>query len=136
VKEERVSTKYPVQESNVGTKRNNGDLSPFDDLAAEYDAWFDREGRLVFLIEVRAFRELLPFLPSPWLEMGVGSGRFAQVLGIETGVDPSFKLLQMARRRGIIAFLGRGEQELFDEESFFDCYLVFRRFAPGCSEGS
>jgi len=119
-----VSTKYPERESNIGTRRNDGDVSPFDNLALEYDAWFDREGRLIFLIEARAFRELLPSLPKPWLEIGVGSGRFAQALGIETGVDPSFKLLQMARRRGIIAFLGRGEQELFDEESFGTVFLI------------
>jgi SAM-dependent methyltransferase len=119
-----VSAKYPAQESNVGTRRNDGDLSLFDKLAPEYDAWFDREGRLIFLIEVRAFRELLPSLPSPWLEMGLGSGRFAQALGIETGVDPSFKLLQIARRRGINAFLGRGDQELFDEGSFGTVFLI------------
>ena len=119
-----MSTRYRVQESNVRARRNGSDVSPFDDLALEYDTWFDKEGSLVFSIEVQAFRELLPSLPKPWLEIGVGSGRFAQALGIETGVDPSFKLLEMARRRGIIAFLGRGEQELFDEESFGTVCLI------------
>ena len=67
---------------------------------------------------------MLPSLPKPWLEVGVGSGRFAQALGIETGVDPSIKLLEMARKRGITAFLGKGEQELFDEESFGTVFLI------------
>jgi len=35
---------------------------------------------------------MLPNLPGPWLEIGIGSGRFAQALGIETGIDPSIKL--------------------------------------------
>ena len=122
--EETVSTKYRAQRSNIGTKRNNSGISPFDDLALEYDAWFDREGRPLFAIEVRAFQELLPSLPKPWLEIGVGSGRFAQALGIETGVDPSFKLAQMARGRGINTFLGRGEQEPFGEESFGTVFLI------------
>jgi SAM-dependent methyltransferase len=66
----------------------------------------------------------LPTLPKPWLEIGVGSGRFAQALGVGTGVDPSIKLVKMARRRGITAFLGQGEQELFGEESFGTVFLI------------
>ena len=115
---------YRMRESNIGSRLNSTEWSPFDDLALEYDAWFDKEGSLIFLIEVQAFRRLLPTLPKPWLEIGVGSGRFAQALGIETGLDPSFKLLCMARERGINAFLGRGEQGLFDEESFGTVFLV------------
>ena len=61
------------------------DTSPFDELAAEYDAWFDKEGSHIFFNEVKAFQGVLPDLPKPWLEIGVGSGRFAQALGIETG---------------------------------------------------
>jgi hypothetical protein len=49
--------------------------SPFDDLPLEYAAWFDGEGSLPFAIEVQAFKGLLPSLPKPWLEIGIGSGR-------------------------------------------------------------
>ena len=115
---------YQIRGSNTWGRQNKTEWSPFDDLAPEYDAWFDREGNLIFLIEVQAFKSLLPSLPKPRLEIGVGSGRFAQALGIESGLDPSSKLLRMARRRGINAFLGRGEQELFDEESFGTVFLV------------
>ena len=86
------------------TMKRGTEWSPFDDLALEYDAWFDREGSLIFSIEVRAFKSLLSTLPKPWLEIGVGSGRFAQALGIETGIDPSSKLLQMA---GLIRIIFR-----------------------------
>jgi SAM-dependent methyltransferase len=116
-------TGYQIRRPNID-KRQNTEWSPFDDLAVEYDAWFDKEGSLIFFIEVQAFKLLLPSLPKPWLEIGVGSGRFAQALGIETGVDPSYKLLHMARERGVNAFLGRGEQELFDEESFGTVFLI------------
>ena len=119
-----MSTKQPVRESNVRTRQNDGDVSLFDSLALEYDAWFDNEGSFIFFIEVQAFRELLPTSLKPWLEIGVGSGRFAQALGIETGVDPSIKLVEMARRRDVNAFLGRGEQELFDGESFGTVFLI------------
>jgi len=115
---------YQPPELNARNRQSSTGWSPFDDLALEYDAWFDKEGSLIFFVEVQAFKSLLPTLPKPWLEVGVGSGRFAQALGIETGVDPSVKLVEMARRRGITAFLGRGEQELFDEESFGTVFLI------------
>jgi SAM-dependent methyltransferase len=96
----------------------------FDRLALAYDNWFEREGKLIFGIEVRAFQEVLDSLPEPWLEVGVGSGRFAQALGIKTGVDPSVRLLEMAGKRGITVFLGRGEQPIFEAASFGSVFLI------------
>jgi len=104
-------------------KRHRGS-SPFDSLAAEYDAWFEDEGRLIFAIEVKAFRTVLSLLPKPWLEVGVGSGRFAQVLGIENGIDPSVKLLEMATSRGIRTFLARGEDHFFNKETLGTVFLI------------
>lgn len=101
-----------------------GGLSCFDEFAKEYDAWFDLEGKLIFFIEAQAFRPLLPSLPKPWLEIGVGSGRFAQALGIGTGIDPSLELVRMAKKRGVNAFVSRGEQKVFDEESFGTVFLI------------
>ena len=98
--------------------------SPFDNLASAYDAWFEDEGKLIFAIEVEAFRKILPSLPEPWLEVGAGSGRFAKTLKIKTGVDPSAKLSAIARRRGINVFPGRGEERLFDEETFGTVFLI------------
>lgn len=102
----------------------NKEKSPFDSLASDYDAWFDKEGKLIFAIEVEAFRKVLPLLPKPWLEVGVGSGRFAQALGIEVGIDPSIKLLEIARKRGVVTCLCRGEQMPFHEKSFGTVFLV------------
>ena len=115
---------FRTREPKIKRGQINNGWSPFDNLAQEYDAWFDREGRLIFADEVWAFKSLLPFLPKPWLEIGVGSGRFAKALGIETGIDPSIKLVGMARKRGINAFLGRGEQKLYEEESFGTVFLI------------
>jgi len=97
----------------------------FNDLASTYDEWFDGEGKLLFAIELHALQDILPSLPKPWLEIGVGSGRFAQALGIETGIDPSTKMLEITRKRGITAFLGRGEQQPFSEEAFGTAFLIF-----------
>ena len=105
-------------------KDEKSSFSPFDELASEYDAWFDGDGNLIFFIEAQAFRTLLPELPKPWLEIGVGSGRFAQALGIETGIDPSSKLVEIAKSRGINAFRGQGEEQIFEEQSFSTVFLI------------
>ncbi|MFC1903653.1 class I SAM-dependent methyltransferase [Chloroflexota bacterium] len=96
----------------------------FDNLAAEYDAWFEGEGKRIFDIEVKAFQEMLISLPKPWLEVGVGSGRFAQALGIETGIDPSIRLLELAKSRGVTGYLASGEDEFFDEGSLGTVFLI------------
>lgn len=106
----------------AGSEENSN--SPFDNLASTYDAWFEEEGKLSFAIEVKAFQEVLPRLPKPWLEIGVGSGRFAQALGIEVGIDPSAKPLEIARKRGITGFLVRGEERFFNEEAFGTVFLI------------
>lgn len=118
------STQHLAKEGHVTGKGVAERVSPFNRYAREYDEWFTGEGRRLFAIELKAFREVLSRLPKPWLEIGVGSGRFAQALGIETGVDPSVKLVRMARSRGVSAFLARGEERLFEEGSFGTVFLI------------
>jgi len=96
----------------------------FNSLASDYDAWFEEDGRLIFASEVEALRQGLPLLPKPWIEVGVGSGRFAQALGIDIGLDPSSKLLEMAKNRGISVFLGRGEEMPFQDGIFGTAFLI------------
>ena len=99
-------------------------MTVFDSFAAQYDAWYDDKGKLAFEIELRVFRDLLPLLPKPWLEIGVGSGRFAQALGIETGVDPSARLLEMAMSRGVEGYLGVGEDMPFAAGGFGTAFII------------
>jgi len=98
--------------------------SPFDSLALDYDNWFEREGMPIFAIETKAFREILLLLPKPWLEVGVGSGRFAQALGIEIGLDPSAKLLDIARIRSLNVLLGKGENAPFTDGAFGAVFFI------------
>lgn len=96
----------------------------FDSLASDYDAWFEQEGRLIFASEVEALRQALPLVPKPWIEVGVGSGRFAQALGIDIGLDPSSQLLKIARNRGARVLLGRGEEAPFKDGSFGAIFFI------------
>jgi SAM-dependent methyltransferase len=96
----------------------------FDSLASDYDAWFEEGGRLIFASEVEALRQALSLLPKPWVEVGVGSGRFAQALGIDIGLDPSAKLLKIARNRGVSVFSGWGEEMPFQDGVFGTAFFV------------
>jgi len=99
-------------------------IRAFDSLAWAYDAWFEQEGRLIFALEVEALKQVLPLLPKPWIEIGIGSGRFAQALGIDIGLDPSSELLKIARNRGTRVLLGRGEEAPFKDGSFGAIFLI------------
>jgi ubiquinone/menaquinone biosynthesis C-methylase UbiE len=91
----------------------------FNTHADEYDAWFDSEpGATVFATEVACVLPLLHSYPRPYLEVGVGSGRFAQALGIEYGVDPASALLTKAKARGIKVKRASGEKLSFPSGSF------------------
>ncbi len=98
--------------------------SPFDRLADSYDAWYDTKGKLAFAVELAALRPLLPDCPKPWLEVGVGTGRFAQALSIPLGVDPSAALLEKARQRGIKVLRGEGEELVFHAGTFGTVFLL------------
>ncbi|MFW5915673.1 MAG: class I SAM-dependent methyltransferase [Planctomycetota bacterium] len=76
--------------------------SPFDSLAQRYDRWYDTEkGEAIFREEVACLRMLCPACRGHWLEVGVGTGRFADTLGIAEGIDPAAKMREYAARRGI-----------------------------------
>ena len=104
---------------------NNSNHPLFDEMAADYDRWFDQpDGEIIFASELKALQEVLISLPAPWLEIGVGSGRFAQALGITTGLDPSGKLLDIARTRGILTLKGRIEDISLPLDSFGAVFLI------------
>jgi len=79
----------------------------YDEFAGDYDRWFDDHGE-VYAAQVRLLQDAIP-QGGCGLELGVGSGRFAVTLGIRYGIDPSPKLLAMAKIRGIEIVQGEGE---------------------------
>jgi ubiquinone/menaquinone biosynthesis C-methylase UbiE len=88
----------------------------FDELHEKYDAWYDKN-KSAYLSELEAVRKVIP-QKGYGLEVGVGSGRFAGPLDIDVGIDPSKKMVELARRKGIDARLGVGENLLFKDSTF------------------
>lgn len=52
------------------------------------------------------------------MEIGVGTGRFAAPLGIKHGVEPSAKMREIAKQRGIDVIDGEAEKLPFDDSRF------------------
>lgn len=90
--------------------------SVFDRYVDRYDAWFEKH-RAAYVSELLALRAFVPYV-GDGLEIGVGTGRFAAPLGIQTGVEPSRPMLAMAARRGVRAVEGVAEHLPFPDASF------------------
>jgi len=91
----------------------------FDTEAERYDAWFDTpEGRVLFQNELHAIRLLWRGACRPALEVGAGTGRFAEALNVEYGLDPAAGALRLAKQRGIQVGQSRGETLPFTDGSF------------------
>jgi len=97
----------------------------FDAHAARYDAWFGQgPGRVLFPAELEAVRILFRRLPPPSLDIGVGTGVFAQELAVTIGIDPAPGALRIARSRGVEVAVALGEALPFRDASFGAVLLV------------
>ena len=87
-------------------------IEPFEKYPSRYEDWFEKN-KFAFESELYAIREQLP-KSDKGIEIGVGSGRFAAPLGIKIGIDPSKKMREIARKRGIEVINSVAENLPFD----------------------
>lgn len=90
--------------------------NPFDSLVDRYENWFV-ENKILFESEVLALKQAVPSGKNG-LEIGIGTGIFAEQLGIKYGVDPSEKMLEVARGRNLDVQVGVAENLPYDDASF------------------
>jgi len=91
-------------------------IEAFEKHSAAYDEWFIRN-EAAYLSELKAVKEFIP-ADQNGLEIGVGSGKFALPLGIQTGVDPSPRMVELSRKQGIHVIEAAAEGLPFDNSSF------------------
>lgn len=72
---------------------------PFDKFSDEYDNWFV-ENKYVFQSELEAIKKVIP-KGKDGIEIGIGSGIFAEPLGIKEGIEPSKAMREKAKRRNL-----------------------------------
>lgn len=99
-----------------------GKIEPFENYTGEYEDWFERN-KFVYLSELEAIRSQVP-KSGYGLEIGVGSGRFAAPLGIKLGIEPSKKMREIAKERGIEVIAGVAEALPFPDTQFDFALMV------------
>lgn len=97
----------------------------FDRYAKRYDRWYDKPfGKTAFKLEMKCIQILCEDLKRPFLEVGVGTGRFAAELNIEYGVDRSIGVLKLAKKREVECVKGVGEELPFTSNSFGAVFFI------------
>ena len=97
-------------------------IESFEKYSKQYDEWFIKNQN-IYLAELNAIKSLVPS-DKFGVEIGVGTGRFALPLGIKVGVDPSRKMAEISRKRGIEVYEGVAEQLPFNDKTFDFVLLV------------
>lgn len=94
-------------------------ITLFNENVKEYEEWYKKYHE-VFLSEVSAIKEQLNKLPEniKGVEIGVGTGKFAEQLGIKEGVEPSAKMAALAAKRGVEIINGTAENIPFKALNF------------------
>ena len=91
----------------------------FDKNVEAYEAWYESY-RDVYESELLALREQFAKLPTNLrgIEVGLGTGRFSQPLGIKEGVEPSESMAKWASSRGIETINGYAEKLPYADMQF------------------
>ena len=91
-------------------------IESFEKYSKEYDEWFTKNHN-IYLAEFNAIKSLIPS-DRFGVEIGVGSSRFALPLGIKVGVEPSNKMVEISRKKGIQVYEAVAEQLPFNDKKF------------------
>ena len=94
---------------------------PFEEHSGDYEKWFDLN-KFAYESELHALRHFIPE-KGKGVEIGIGSGLFAQPLGITEGVEPSEQMRDLAGDRGLKAKNGVAENVPL-EDSKYDYVLM------------
>ena len=94
---------------------------PFNEHYKQYEEWF-LKNRYVYQSELRAVKHFIP-PKGNGVEIGIGSGKFAEPLGIRIGVEPSKAMRKLARKKGIKVYNAVAEHLPFHDD-WFDFALM------------
>jgi SAM-dependent methyltransferase len=97
-------------------------IEPFERHYTQYENWFEKN-KFAYQAELAAIKEFVP-IHKRGIEIGVGSGRFAIPLGIEIGIDPSPKMREIAKSRGLEVYGAAAEALPFRDGSFDFALMV------------
>ena len=97
-------------------------ITVFDENTLDYDNWFERH-KFSFQSELLALKQAIPIKKSG-IEIGVGTGRFAEYFNIKNGVEPSENMARIAEQRGVKVIRAVAENLPIESGSFDFALLV------------
>jgi ubiquinone/menaquinone biosynthesis C-methylase UbiE len=97
-------------------------IEAFERHTIKYEEWFEKN-IFAYKSELQAVRHLLPE-KGTGVEIGVGTGRFAEPLGIRVGIEPSKAMKKVAQKRGIEVIDGVAEALPFEDCQFDFALMV------------
>ena len=91
----------------------------FNENVKAYEAWYKKYPE-VYQSELAAIKKQFLKLPEniKGIEVGLGTGKFAQSLGIKEGIEPSSKMANKAIKRGIEVMEGVAERLPYGDLQF------------------
>jgi ubiquinone/menaquinone biosynthesis C-methylase UbiE len=110
-----------MNDKNQKKQKDISNINPFEDYTEKYENWFDNN-KFAYLSELEGIKSLIT--KGGGIEIGVGTGKFAEALGIEFGIDPSLTMLKVAQKRKIKVIRGVGEHLPIQDDSFDFALLV------------
>lgn len=93
-----------------------GTITAFDQNTLEYDQWFEKHSS-VYQSEILAIQQAIPE-NKKGIEIGVGTGRFAEPLNIKFGVEPSENMARVAEQKEITVYRASAENLPIENETF------------------
>ena len=97
-------------------------IRSFEKYHQDYEKWFEQHP-YVYESELKAVEHFID--PSKRVvEIGIGSGRFAEPLGIKEGVEPSYEMRKIAHQRGLDARFGVAEQLPLEDSTYDQALMV------------
>ena len=94
-------------------------VSVFNQNVEEYEAWYEKNPE-VYESEIQAIKDQMLTLPQNiiGIEVGLGTGRFAEPLGIKEGIEPSQEMRNLALEKGIEVMDARAERLPYQDMHF------------------
>jgi len=90
-------------------------IQGYESHAVEYDQWFT-DNPQIRNAEIKAIKSLLP--AGKGIEIGAGSGQFTQPLKIDTGIEPSSAMRELAKAKGLSLMDGVAENLPIEDAQF------------------
>ncbi len=97
-------------------------IGAFEKNLPAYEEWFT-DNHFAYLSELEAIKQLIP-KNKKGVEIGIGSGIFAEPLGINEGIDPSPTMRTKAFERGLNVIAAAAEQLPYENESIEFALMV------------